>query len=137
MNSKSILVNGFKSINCLQTENEIIQCSFTKVMPKDLFVVLLYSDLREISRHQIASVSDSTFNKIFLIKGEIGAYVYFEKSTNIPTIQIKEVKGTSLVDVFSYKKINGEGTYTLNNGLFYSDGIKITDSQIGVFLTTH
>ena len=35
-----------------------------------------------------------------------------------------------------YKEIDGDGSYTTyNRGLFYSDGIKINDSQIAIILT--
>ena len=63
-----------------------------------------------------------SFNKIFHITGEIGAFVYFLKSENIPVVQIKQIKQLNnqyyWEDIFSSTRnyefvINGNGKYSL------------------------
>ena len=90
----------------------------------------------------IGYIENYSFNKIFHITGEIGAFVYFSKSGNVPIVQIKQINNQGyLEDIFSSTKnyefvINGNGKYSLNNGLFYSDGCKINDSQFVIILTS-
>ena len=148
-------INGFKKIsekektigylnstNCFQTENEYIECSFAMVLPVNGFAIGIYNlDFKEYSVQRISYVKDYTFNKIFHFKKEIGIYLYFDKDTDVPRIQIKKLnvennyKLESLFD-FDSIPINGNGKYVLNYGLFYSDGIKINDSKIIVIMTT-
>ena len=94
--------------------------------------------LKEKKYYDLDSIKDKYFTKIFHLKNEIGAYIYFNLDTNLPIIQIKEldVNKIKLNDLFSPIVLNANGKYTLNNGLFYSDGIKINDSKFVVILTS-
>ena len=86
-------------------------------------------------------INDNAFNKLIHIKNEIGAFIYFEKNKDIPNIIIKKLKDNfSLEKVFTNYdniKLNADGLYTLNPGLFYSDAIKINKSKFAVILTTN
>ena len=72
--------------------------------------------------------------KIIHIRGDIGAYIYFEYYTNIPNLQInKLIEPDPEIEPyydFEFIEINGEGKYTLNNDIFLSDVIKINDTRI-------
>ena len=87
---------------------------------------------------EIAEVDPNVFMKIFHIKKEIGAYIYFDKN-NKPNIQIKKINNDhdGLEDVFNSIVLNADERYTLNKGLFYSDGIKLNDNKFAVILTTN
>ena len=84
---------------------------------------------------------NDVFTKIFHVKDEIGAYIYFTKTTNRPCIQINKLNSNNNLDsVFGFDNLilNGNGVYTLNTGLFYSDAIKINeDVTIGVSVSNN
>ena len=133
------------STNCFQTESTYIQCSYNRILATDdLLCVGIFdlSELEEKAFEEIEYINDNSFSKIFHIKDEIGAYVYFNKNdNNLPYIQIKKLNNDlSLENVFNFNSItlnaNGEYTFRFNNGLFYSDGIKINDSKFVVMLTS-
>ena len=129
------------STSCFQTENEYIECAFCLVLPVDGFAIGIYDlNFKEYAVHRISYVNDYTFNKIFHFKKEIGVYLYFDKDTNVPKFQIKNLNAESftLESLFEFDSIslNGNGVYSLNNGLFYSDGITVDESRIVTILTT-
>jgi len=129
------------STSCFQTENEYIECAFCLVLPINGFAVGIYDlDFKEKAQYRISYVKDYTFNKIFHFKKEIGVYLYFDKDTDVPKFQIKNLNAESftLESLFEFDSIslNGDGAYSLNNGLFYSDGIAVDESRIVVILTT-
>ena len=129
-------IDYLNSTSCFQTESGYIQCSYNRIISTtDLICVGVFDlfDLKEKAFEDIADIKDNTFTKIFHIKGEIGAYIYFDKSNNLPNIKIKELikrdNELELKNVLNFESIvlNGNGKYTFNfnNGLFYSDGIKL------------
>ena len=134
-------IGYLNSTSCFQTENEYIECAFGLVLPLNGFAIGIYDlNFKEYAVHRISYVKDYTFNKIFHFKKEIGVYLYFDKDTNIPKFQIKNLNSASftLESLFEFDSIsiNGNGRYSLNNGLFYSDGITVDESRIVVVLTT-
>jgi hypothetical protein len=129
------------STTCFQTESLYIQCSYNRRMAtKDVFTVSIFdpTSLKEKNYQDLDGIKDSGFTKMFHIKGEIGAYIYFNLDTNLPMIQIKKLNldELKLLNIFSPITLNGNGRYTLTNGLFYSDGIKISNSKFVVVLTS-
>ena len=129
------------STSCFQTENEYIECAFCLVLPINGFAIGIYDlNFNEYKVHRISYVKDDTFNKIFHFKKEIGVYLYFDKDTNVPKFQIKNLNANSyaLESLFEFDSIslNGNGRYSLNNGLFYSDGITVDESRIVAILST-
>ena len=128
--------------SCFQTEKGYIECSFCSVFPINGFTIGIYDlNFIEYNTELISYVEDYTFNKIFHLKKEIGIYIYFDKYTNVPNIQIKKLNVNifyNLVSLFEFDSIpiNGNGTFKLNNGLFYSDANKINDSKFVVVLTS-
>ena len=127
--------------SCFQTENQYIECSYNHLYSaNDYFLVGIYDmNLKRQDDIEISEVDPNVFMKIFHIKKEIGAYIYFDKS-NKPNIQIKKINNdhNNLENIFDFKSIilNADGKYTLNSGLFYSDGIKINDDKFIIILTT-
>ena len=86
-------------------------------------------------------IKDNTFTKIFHIKNEIGAYLYYDdRDQSKPKLHFKELNSAknNLINVFNFEYIplNNNGKYSLNTLLFFSDGIKINDSKIVVIMTT-
>ena len=135
-------INLINSTDCFQTESEYIQCSFTTFLPSNYFTVGIYDlDLNEKNTISFNYFKDNTFTKIFHIKNEIGAYMYYDDRDNsIPKIHFKELNAqkNNLVQVFNfdYIPLNGNGRYILNTELFFSDGIKINESKVCVIMTT-
>ena len=148
-------INNFKTINqihktvgrmnstsCFQTESSYIQCSFANVVPIDNFHVGIYDlNLDEKETVSLGYLHDYTFTKIFHIKGEIGAYIFFDKNDNdVPKLFLKKLndnkKGlTNIFNSTEYIILNNNGRYTLDYGLFSSDAIKIDDYSFVVILT--
>ena len=129
------------STSCFQTEKEYIECAFCLVLPINGFAIGIYDlNFKEYAVHRISYVKDYTFNKIFHFKKEIGVYLYFDEDTNVPRFQIKNLNAESfkLESLFEFDSIplNGNGVYSLNSGLFYSDGITVDESRIVTILTT-
>ena len=135
-------VGYMNSTSCFQTESTYIQCSFSNVLPSEYFTVGIYDlNLDEKETVHFGYLKDYTFTKIFYIKGEIGAYIFFDKDDYfVPKLFIRELNDAKndLVDLFSsveYIVLNNDGKYTLNYGLFSSDAIKINDKEFVVILT--
>ena len=134
-------IDFINSTNCFQTESQYVQCSYNRYWATSDYLtigIFDYQELDEKKYYDLDSIQDIAFTKIFHIKNEIGAYIYFQKDTNYPKIQIKKLDTYELKlnDVFDPIVLNSNGKYTLNNGLFYSDGIKINDYKIAVILTS-
>ena len=135
-------INLINSTDCFQTVSEYIQCSFTTFLPSNYFTVGIYDlNLNEIETISFNYFKDNTFTKIFHIKNEIGAYMYYDDRDNsIPKIHFEELneQKNNLIHVFNFNYIplNGNGRYILNTELFFSDGIKINGSKVGVIMTT-
>ena len=135
-------IDYINSTSCFQTESEYIQCSYNKLFAFSnyLTIAIFDKDLNYKGNQDIASINDNVFTKIFHIKNELGAYIYFDKNDNLPQIQIKILNDNKkeLNDKFDFEYIilNGNGKYELNDGLFFSDGIKINDSKFVVILTS-
>ena len=150
-------INGFKAIaqidkiigymnstSCFQTESEYIQCSFSNAIPSNYFTVGIFDlNLNEQETIHFGYLRDYTFTKIFHIKGEIGAYIFFDdRDNNVPKLYLKELNqnknGLNNIlsnNVEKYIVLNNEGKYELDYGLFASDAIKIDDLQFVVILT--
>ena len=145
---KQKTISRINSTDCFQTESEYIQCSYTNVLPSNLFhvgIYDLYDDLNEKKTVQFEYIKDNTFTKIFHIKDEIGAYIFYDdrdryNDNPIPKIYIKELNSAknNLVNLFSFEYINlnGNGNYAFKTALFFSDAIKVNDSKIVVIMTT-
>ena len=84
---------------------------------------------------------DYSFTKIFHIKGEIGAYIFFDdRADNVPKLFLKKLNDNknNLIDLFSsteYIVLNNNGKYNLDYGLFASDAVKIDDTKFIVIHT--
>ena len=124
------------STNCFQTESEYIQISY---LNNNLFIVGIFDlDLNKVNEINFNPSHYNTFSKIFHIKGEIGAYLYFNLE-NIPIIHIKKLnEDKNLENIFNFESItlNGNGKYNINPGLFYSDAIKINNYKFVVIMTS-
>ena len=136
------IIGRMNSTSCFQTESSYIQCSFANVIPIDNFHVGIYDlDLNEKKTVSLGYLHDYTFTKIFHVKGEIGAYIFFDKKDNdVPKLFIKilndDKKGlTNIFNSIEYIILNNNGRYTLDYGLFSSDAIKIDDYTFVVILT--
>ena len=139
------------STNCFQTETGYIICSFVYdlVDPKDLYVRIY-----EIKKNLLGKIVFSqrgvdirlyriyinTFLKIFLIKGEIGAYIFIDGDDgNVPKILIKKLNNDknniiNVINNLNYIIPNNNGKYILDKDLFNSDAIKINDTRfISIF----
>ena len=141
--TKSYRVNYKNSTNCFQTESSYIQCSFTSSNEiSNVLSIGIFNpnDLELLNYQNLAIIDIKFFSKIFHIKDEIGAYVYFNIPDNLPNIQIKKLNNLSLENLFDFNSIilNGNGLYTFkyNTDICYSDGIKINDSKFVVILTS-
>ena len=140
-----IKIDYLNSTTCFQTESFYIQCSYNRVLElsNDVFCIGIYnSDLDEKRHEDISYVNENSFIKAFHIKNDIGAYIYFDRDTNLPNIKIKSLipeNNFELKNVFDFESIvlngNGKYTFSFNNGLFFSDGIKINVSKFVVILT--
>ena len=136
------IIGYMNSTSCFQTESTYIQCSFSNVLPSNYFTVGIYDlDLDEKATVHFGYLLDYTFTKIFHIKGEIGAYIFFDdRDNNVPKLFIKKLNDNkdNLINLFSSVDniiLNNNGRYTLDYGLFASDAIKIDDLRFVVILT--
>ena len=132
--SENITTNYVSSTCCFQTV-KYIQCIYSrKIQPNTLTIVYYDFELKEKNTENLADAKDNNFVKIIHIRGDIGAYIYFEYYTNIPNLQInKLIEPDPEIEPyydFEFIEINGEGKYTLNNDIFLSDVIKINDTRI-------
>ena len=140
--NKQKTISFINSTDCFQTESEYIECSFTNVLPSNLFHVGIYDlNMNEKNTISFNYIKDNTFTKIFHIKNEIGAYLYYDdRDQSKPKLHFKELNSAknNLINVFNFEYIplNNNGKYSLNTLLFFSDGIKINDSKIVVIMTT-
>ena len=141
--SSSDFVN---STTCFQSESMYIQCSTNRPILYNSFSVMIFNlnFTKKATINFNNNFGNNYFSKIFHIKDEIGAYLYFcpEKNNreNVPLIHIKKLNENknNLENVFSfdYIIINGNQKYILNPGLFFSDAIKINNSKFVVILTS-
>ena len=137
-------ISRINSTDCFQTESEYIQCSFTNVLPSNLFHIGIYDlNMNEKNTISFNYIKDNTFTKIFHIKEEIGAYIYYDdrdcyNGNPIPKIHIKKLDDSksSLSNVFGFEYIplHGNGNYAFNTELYFSDAIKVNDSKIVVVM---
>ena len=134
------------STNCFQTETGYIICSFVYdlVDPKDLYVRIYEIKKTGFSKRGIdrflGRIYINTFLKIFLIKGEIGAYIFIDGDDgNVPKILIKKLNNNknniiNVINNLNYIIPNNNGKYILDKDLFNSDAIKINDTRfISIF----
>ena len=147
-------INGFKKINekfevvdylnitdCFQTEEGYIECLYNSIIHLvDSFRISFYdSNLKYINYQVLANIKDNSFIKIFHLKKEIGIYIYFERASSIPYMQIKYLENYKLKDQFEKNEniaLNGEGKYTLSTEILLSDGIKINDNKFTIIFTS-
>ena len=130
---------------CFQTEMGYIECIYNRnsVILQNILKINIYDiNLIEKGSEYLADIKDSTFNKIIYLKREIGAYIYFDKITNVPKMQVKYLDNLDNFKLkkqfgFDYIQLNGNGVYTLNSHLFLSDGIKINDNKLSVIFTSN
>ena len=140
LNQKVKTIGYMNSTNCFQTESEYIQCSFSDVYPTNKFVIGIYDlNFNEKNTLSLGYLLDYTFTKIFHIKGEIGAYIFFDdRANNVPKLFLKKLNENknNLIDIFNSPIIlNKGGKYILDYNLYSSDAIKINDSKFIVILT--
>ena len=131
------------STQCFQTDKEFIECIITSLSSNNYFVIRTFDTyLNKIEDDiSIAEIDKESFIKIFHIKEEIGGYIYFDKYSNQPRIQIRNLIIDKIVKLnnkfgFDYIELNGGGLYSLSNKLSLSDAIKINDQSLSVILTT-
>ena len=142
INQHKKIIGYMNSTSCFQANSTYIQCSFSTVLPSHQFTVGIY-DLNLIEQATISFgyLLDYTFTKIFHIKGEIGAYIFFDdRDNNVPKLYLKVLNNyknglTNLFSTQQYIVLNNNGAYTLDYGLFSSDAIKIDDSRFIVIFT--
>ena len=67
------ITNSLNASICFQTENEYLQCSYSKLLSIDYFNVGIY-DLK-LNNLFKEKVNEDIFNYLFHIKNEIGAYM--------------------------------------------------------------
>ena len=140
------LIDFVNSTSCFQTEKGYIECAYNTLYTTNNVVSVGIFDLEDLDQntyYNIADSDDQTFAKIFHIKGEIGGYLYFDIDDYLPRIQIKKlIKSDDDFEFsnlfFDYIVLNGDGKYSFNfnSDLFYSDAIKINDTQFVVMLTS-
>ena len=140
LESEYITTNYVNSTCCFQTI-KYIQCIYCrKLEPNTLTLVYYDFELDEKNTENLDDAKGNTFVKIISIRGDIGAYVYFNYYTNKPILQINKLiepdPEVEPIYNFEFLEINGDGKYTLNNDIFLSDLIKINDTRISVILTT-
>ena len=140
---RDITVDQINSTSCFQTESNYIQCSYTSISFNKFFTIGIYDS----SKNEIKSKKDfshqeiNSFSKIFHIKGELGAYVYFDKDqNNVPKILLRKLSDDkkyleNINSNLDYIIPNNNSAYTLDNGVFSSDAIKIDDSRFAVLFT--
>ena len=137
------VIGYMNSTSCFQTESEYIQCSFSNAVPSNYFTVGIYDlNLNEKETIHFGYLLDYSFTKIFHIKNEIGAYIFFDdRDNNVPKLYLKELNNNKnglnniLANNVEYIVLNNGGKYVLDYGLFSSDAIKIDDLNFVVILT--
>ena len=136
------VIGYMNSTTCFQTESTYIQCSFSNVLPTNYFTVGIYDiNLNEQETIHFGYLLDYTFTKIFHIKGEIGAYIFFDdRDNNVPKLFIRKLNDykndlVKIVSSLDYIVLNNNGRYTLDYGLFSSDAVKMDDYTFVVILT--
>ena len=142
INQLKKIIGYMNSTSCFQTDSTFIQCCFSTVFPSNQFTVGIYDlDLSEYATISFGYLLDYTFTKIFHIKGEIGAYIFFDdRDNNVPKLFLKTLSDNKigLLNLFSsnqYIVLNNNGNFILDYGLFSSDAIKIDDSRFIVIFT--
>ena len=137
-----IIIDYINSTSCFQTDNSYIQCSYNRVLAlNDVFAIGIFNlDLEEQKYVDIcSSIEESSFTKIFHLFKNTGAYIYFDRETNLPNIKIKNLnEEPNLENAFEFESIilneNGKNT-SFNDRIFYSDGMKINENKFVVILT--
>ena len=142
INQLKKIIGYMNSTSCFQTDSTYIQCCFSTAIPSNQFTVGIYDlDLTEYATISFGYLLDYTFTKIFHIKGEIGAYIFFDdRDNNVPKLFLKTLSDNKigLLNLFSssqYIVLNNNGNFILDYGLFSSDAIKIDDSRFIVIFT--
>ena len=128
-----------KSTNCFQTESNYIECFYNELIASDdYFSIIIYdTNLNKKGSPYISTINPDTFTKMFHIKKEIGAYIYFEEENNYPKIKIKKLnENHDLDDVFTTISLNVKNQYNVNQNIFLADGIKINDNRFVIILTS-
>ena len=95
------------STTCLQTKNKYIECTFISLAGFNSLSLGIYkSNLENINTVKVGEINVDAFTKIFHVKNEIGAYIYFTKDTNLPEIQIKKLNSNfNLEKVFNFDNL--------------------------------
>ena len=127
--------NPLNSTQCFQTESEYLQCSYINILD-NLYIKIYDLNFNEKTK-KVVYFDPNIFNYIFHIKKEIGAFVYFNNQNPFPIIQIKNLKDNhkDYIDLFECT-LDFNEQFVFNNGLFYSDAIKLNDDKFAVILTS-
>ena len=146
LSNKPKIIDQLNSTSCFQTESGYIQCFYSVIgstSEQKTFSLGIYdTSMGEIKADiELGQLKVNTFAKIFHIKDEIGAYVFFDAENNdVPKIILRNLADSKkalekINSNLDYINPNNNRAYTLDNGLFSSDAIKIDDSRFAIILT--
>ena len=142
--------------DCFQTDNSIIECFYGgeySPFHDNEFAIYIFDDdyTNYKSKNFFGYFEDSTYLKIFHLKGEIGVYLFFDKKdNNLLKIFLAELNNHDyiLYDLIEFNsdtsKNGNHHSITINPGnkqfkpyLYYSDAIKINNSKFVVISTVN
>ena len=135
------VTDSFNTSTCFQTESGYLQCSYNTLYGlADYLTVGVYDlDLKEKFSND-TKTSSKNFSYLLHVKNEVGAYIYFNdnEKENIPKIILKRLNDNKeeFTDIFNTISLEFKNEFTFNEGLFYSDGIKINDGKFAFFLSS-
>ena len=127
--------------SCLNTETGYIICLFVFLLvePKDLYVRIYEVKTNSFSHKGLDRFLDriyiNTFLKIFNMKDEIGVYFIFEgDGSKLPKVYLKKLNNNknnieNVIQDLDYIVPNFNGKYELDDDLFSSDAIKVSDTR--------
>ena len=130
-------INSLNSSQCFQTEKNYLQCSYSEISFNSYYSIGVYDLNFEKKGNDNIGSNPDIFNYMLHVKNEIGAYIYFNSQETIPIIKIRQLSDNlnKFIDLYQIT-LNFNNAFTFNNGLFYSDAIKINDDKFAVILTS-
>ena len=150
LQTKDELKDQLNSTSCFQTETEYIICSFADItisiknfknfkisileIKKKSSGKIIFESKNEI---KIGEIYVNSFSKIFLIKYESGAFIFFDG--DVPKVLLKKLNNNrdnieNVINNLNYIIPNKNGQYELDKDLFSSDATKVSDTRfIAIF----